>query len=280
MNPSQTAAVHERYLSLLVAGDEALGSQSTFELSDIPAELQEDLKRGLACADLLREVLPALAPNSANDTLPHIGELSAPSGSCLGRFQLRRELGRGTFGIVYLAYDPRLEREVALKVPRIDSLVDPEMRKRFYREAKAAAGLKHSNVVPVYEAGEAGPVCYIASEYCAGVTLARWLKDRNEPVPFQRAASLVAPLAEAVYPAHQNHDVHRHLKPGNVLLSSPSEPGDSEPTPKITDFGLARFMAADASQTGSGAMVGTPNYMAPEQAGGRNQEIGPASDVY
>jgi len=281
MNPSQTAAVHERYLSLLVAGDEALGSQSTFELSDIPAELQEDLKRDLACADLLREVLPALAPNSANDTLPHIGELSAPSGSCLGRFQLRRELGRGTFGIVYLAYDPRLEREVALKVPRIDSLVDPELRKRFYREAKAAAGLKHRNVVPVYEAGEAGPVCYIASEYCAGVTLARWLKERNEPVPFRLAASLVARLAEAVDHAHQKGVVHRDLKPGNVLVSLPPESGDSELNPKITDFGLARFiLGADASQTGSGAMLGTPNYMAPEQAGGRSREIGPAADIY
>src|SRR5262249_37570433 len=160
--PSQNPSIDERYLSLLVAGEQALGPESTFELSEVPSDLQEDLKRDLACVDLLREVLPALAPEPAHDTRPYNGEPSAPSGARLGRFHIRRELGRGTFGIVYLAYDPGLEREVALKVPRIDALVDPEMRKRFYREAKAAAGLKHPNVVPVYEAGEAGPVCYIA----------------------------------------------------------------------------------------------------------------------
>lgn len=281
MNPSQNPSIDERYLSLLVAGEQALGSESTFELSDVPSDLQDELKRDLACVDLLREVLPALAPESAYDPLPLNGAPSAPSGTCLGRFHIRHELGRGTFGIVYLAYDPSLEREVALKVPRIDALVDPEMRKRFYREAKAAAGLKHPNVVPVYEAGEAGPVCYIASEYCAGVTLARWLKERNEPVPFRLAASLVARLAEAVDHAHQNGVVHRDLKPGNVLLGPLPEAGDPELTPKITDFGLARFMlAADTSQTGSGTMLGTPNYMAPEQAGGRSREIGPAADIY
>jgi WD40 repeat protein len=225
-------------------------------------------------------------------------------------------LGRGAFGRVFLAYDPRLHREVAVKVPRLDVLADAELRGRFHREARAAAGLDHPHIVPVYEAGEVGPVCYIASAYCPGVTLAAWLKQRTEAVPYDVAATLVATLADAVQHAHSRGVLHRDLKPANILLQKVAsgrqsavssegqysavsdQSGHPSPTdyrllptdysPKITDFGLAKLLDADTGapatalgcETQTGAIVGTPSYMAPEQAGGQTKEIGPLADVY
>ena len=128
-------------------------------------------------------------------------------------------LGQGGFGIVYLARDPMLGREVALKVPRPEVLITPDVRRRFLREARAAAGLDHPNIVGVHEVGEAGPVCYIASAYCAGPTLSAWLKARTEPVPPRLAAQLVASLSDAVRHAHDRGVLHRDIKPSNVILS-------------------------------------------------------------
>ena len=152
----------------------------------------------------------------------------------LGRFEVRRELGRGTFGVVYQAYDPRLHREVALKVPRAEALAMPELRERFRKEAMAAAGLDHPHIVPVYEAGEEGAVCFIASAYCPGITLAAWLRRRRGPVPYRVAAGLVATLAEAVEHAHRRGVLHRDLKPSNVLLESRSGPGRRRPATATT----------------------------------------------
>src|SRR5262249_35078466 len=155
-----------------------------------PPELRPRLRRNLACVQLLHRFLrrpdgngsppaPAraasVAPAAAS---PAARAPSPPAETTLGRFQIRRELGRGGFGVVFLALDAHLGREVALKVPRADILVDPELRRRFQHEARMAAGLDHANLVPVYEAGEVGPVCYIASAYCPGITLAGWLKQR------------------------------------------------------------------------------------------------------
>jgi serine/threonine protein kinase len=226
----------------------------------------------------------------------------------LGRFRIVRELGRGTFGVVFLAADPHLQRQVALKVPRAECLLASELRERFVREARAAAGLDHPNVVAVYEAGEVDGVYYIASAYCPGITLAEWLKDNQERMPFRMAAQLLAALAEAVHHAHSRGVIHRDLKPSNVLLQLRPDAAAPRPDarlqgqalvpatpdtnlafiPKVTDFGLAKLALAPpgktageiGDQTQSGAVVGTPHYMAPEQASGKNKEVGPAADIY
>src|SRR5262249_48151166 len=160
---------------------------------------------------------------------------------------------------------------------------------RFQQEARAAAALDHPNLVPVYDAGEEGSVCWIASAYCPGITLAAWLKQRTEAVPYRTAAELVATLADGMDHAHRRGVLHRNLKPSNILLESEAKERESSTSdyglrttdyaliPKITDFGLAKLAegAAQASSAGyetqSGAIVGTAAYMAPEQASGHSR---------
>src|SRR5262249_154152 len=148
--------------------------------TDLNADILPRLHRGLAGLQLLHQLQPARrpAPSTASSTVP-VGRLPWTH---LGRFQLRREIGRGGFGIVYLAYGPVPGREVALKGPHAGAALDPGLRERFQREARAASALEHPHVVPVYEAGEVGPVCFLVSAYCPGVTLAQWLRARVEPV--------------------------------------------------------------------------------------------------
>src|SRR5262249_26515242 len=136
----------------------------------------------------------------------------------LGRFELRHEVGRGGFGIVFLAWDSWLRREVALKVPRLEAFLIPELRRRFLHEARAAAGLNHPSIVPVYEAGEASGVCYIATAYCPGGNLAQWLSAQTAPVSPRQAAALSLALAEAVQHVHERKIWHRDIKPSNILL--------------------------------------------------------------
>ncbi|MFI5457998.1 MAG: protein kinase [Isosphaerales bacterium] len=205
-----------------------------------------------------------------------------------GRFSIVRELGRGGFGVVFLAVDSVLRRQVALKVPRPEVLVTPEVRRRFLREAEAASRLDHPHIVPVYEVGEEGPICYIASAYCEGLTLAEWLRRRTASVPILTAARLVAILAAAVAHAHQRGILHRDLKPGNILLqrldaSVPANAGECQVLgflPRICDFGLAKLLDQVSQETCSGVAIGSSSYMAPEQAAGRLREHGPATDVY
>ncbi len=170
-------------------------------------------------------------------------------------------------------------------------LVNTELRQRFLREARAAAALDHPNLVPVYESGEAGGVCYIASAYCPGITLAQWLQELSSSVPPRTAAALIACLADAVHHAHERGILHRDIKPSNVLLlprpgnaattvDSAAELSELDFIVKLTDFGLAKFLLAEADQATTGGILGTPAYMAPEQAEGWTQEVCPATDVY
>ncbi len=188
----------------------------------------------------------------------------------LGRFEIRELLGAGAFGRVYKAYDPQLERFVALKIPTFLSS-DQQRVKRFIAEAKHAARLTHPNIVQVYESGQIGGKYYIATQYVDGETLASLIK--RDPVDTQQAAQWVSQLADAVSYAHQQGIIHRDLKPENIML-------DENYRPLIMDFGLAKRIDDDANLTRDGSLLGTPAYMSPEQARGEVDKLGPASDQY
>jgi hypothetical protein len=204
----------------------------------------------------------------------------------IDRFEVKEELGRGGFGVVLRAADPRLGRDVALKVPYPHTLTDPVWRQRFLGEAETAAGLAHPNIVPVLEAGEAGgQLLYIVMELCRGPSLATWLAARAEPAPPHQAAELLLVLTEALRYVHSRGVIHRDLKPHNVLLVPPD---GGDPTrfalghyvPKLTDFGLAKVLQRKDGATRTGDVLGTAKYMAPEQVVGKPSDIGWHTDVY
>jgi eukaryotic-like serine/threonine-protein kinase len=190
-------------------------------------------------------------------------------------YEILGELGRGAMGVVYKARQPTLNRLVALKMVRSADLTNEELLERFRAEAKVVASLHHPQIVQVYDFGqhEGGP--YLALEFVAGGTLAQRLD--GTPWNPRRAAELIEQLAHTVHFAHARGVVHRDLKPNNLLIAGEAEPLQV----KIADFGLAKvFRDQVPGLTLSGALLGTPNYMAPEQAAGRTGTVGPASDVY
>jgi serine/threonine protein kinase len=186
-------------------------------------------------------------------------------------FEVLGELGRGGMGVVFKAKQLSLKRIVALKMLLAGAFPGLHAVARFRTEAEAVARLQHANIVHVYDVGEQEGFPYIAMEFVDGGSLSQQLA-RQQPPPRQ-AVELLLPLVRAMHHAHQKGIVHRDLKPANVLLTV-------DGTPKITDFGLAKQLDDQASQTQSGAIMGTPAYMAPEQAQGKIKEIGPATDVY
>lgn len=198
----------------------------------------------------------------------------------LGRFNLKERLGAGGFGVVYLADDTQLNRQVALKIPRSGTLADPEAHERFQREVRAAAGLHHPQIVAVYDAGQIDNVYYLAAAYCPGITLHGWLRDRRNPASPREGALIVMALAEAAHHAHVNGVLHRDIKPQNVLLDPTTQYRDLPFCPKLTDFSVAKLLEQEADVTATNVLIGTPRYMAPEQAAGRRDQIGPACDVY
>jgi serine/threonine-protein kinase len=186
-------------------------------------------------------------------------------------YEVEGVLGRGGMGVVYRARHLRLERPVALKMLLAGAYASAEERQRFLREAQAVAALRHPNIVQVYDVGDHEGRPFFTMELVEGGSLAQ--KLAGAPQPARQAAELVARLAEAVQAAHQGGILHRDLKPSNVLLTQ-------EGTPRVTDFGLARRLEGAAGLTLSGAPMGTPSYMAPEQAQGKTAALGPAVDVY
>src|SRR5437870_10123833 len=188
-----------------------------------------------------------------------------------GDYELLEEIGRGGQGVVYRARQKSLNRIVALKVIGLGHWATEAHLKRFRREAEAAASFDHSGIVPIYEVGERDGSCYFSMKFVEGGQLDELVK--REPMPIRRAVELIAKVARAVHYAHEHGILHRDIKPGNVLLDQKGEA-------HLTDFGLARLVETESTVTRTKEVLGTPSYMAPEQAAGNNAALTAATDVY
>jgi serine/threonine protein kinase len=197
-------------------------------------------------------------------------------GSAFGGFRIERRLGHGGMGIVYLAREVRLERLVALKVIRTELAEDERFRARFRSETLTAASIEHPRVVTVFGAGEHDGLLYVAMRYVPGLDLGRLISSQG-PLPADRAAGLIAEVADGLDAVHAAGLVHRDVKPANVLVAEP-EPGENGSAAFLTDFGLAKLAASTAGLTATGEVIGTVDYMAPEQIEGRRVDA--RTDVY
>jgi TolB-like protein/Tfp pilus assembly protein PilF len=213
----------------------------------------------------------------------HSAEAAAKAGSAktddpgrpmlmdFGDYELLEQIGRGGQGVVFRARQKSLNRVVALKVINLGHWASKAHLKRFRREAEAAARLEHPCIVPIYEVGERDGSCYFSMKFVEGGQLDEVAK--REPMPIRRAVELMAKVARTVHYAHQHSILHRDIKPGNILLDAKGEP-------HLTDFGLARLVESESSVTQTLDVLGTPSYMAPEQAVGNNAAVSSATDVY
>ncbi len=266
-----------------------------FETDEAP-RLEEYRARFPQHADTLQlqfELQAHLEPSTVAPTriTPESPGAAPPAISAVPGYEILGELGRGGMGVVYQARQASLNRIVALKMLLAGPYAGPQEHDRFRAEAEAVARLRHPNIVQIFEIGEHAGRLYLVLEYVAGGSLDAVLDGTPQNV--RAAAAMVETLARAVNAAHQQGVVHRDLKPANVLLSSsrecPASANDvalagrsrlNEVVPKIADFGLAKRMDAGAGRTPSDAILGTPSYMAPEQASGKTRLVGPLADVY
>jgi serine/threonine-protein kinase len=189
----------------------------------------------------------------------------------LGDYELLEEVGRGGQGVVFRARQKSLNRIVALKVISLGQWASEAHLKRFRREAEAAASLAHPSIVPIYDVGERDGLCYFSMKFVEGGQLDEVVRRR--PISVRQAAELTAKVARTVHYAHEHGILHRDIKPGNILLDEKGEP-------HLTDFGLARLLDSESTVTRTVEVMGTPSYMAPEQAAGKNAELTSATDVY
>src|SRR6184192_3459072 len=189
----------------------------------------------------------------------------------LGDYELLEEIGRGGQGVVFRARQKSLNRIVALKVIGLGQWASKAHLKRFRREAEAAASLEHPGIVPIHEVSERDGSCYFSMKFIEGGQLDEIV--RREPMPIRQAAELIAKVARTVHYAHEHGILHRDIKPGNILLDRKGEP-------HLTDFGLARLLETESTVTRTLEVLGTPSYMAPEQAVGNKARVTSATDVY
>src|SRR5882672_1886620 len=201
--------------------------------------------------------------DSPFQSVPMLGEL--------GDYELLEEIGRGGQGVVFRARQKSLNRTVALKVISLGQWASKAHLKRFRREAEAAASLDHPCIVPIYEVGERDGSCYFSMKFVEGGQLDEVV--RREPMPIRGAVQLTATVARTVHYAHEHGILHRDIKPGNILLDAKGEP-------HLTDFGLARLVESESTVTRTLEVLGTPSYMAPEQAAGNNTKVTNTTDVY
>jgi WD40 repeat protein/serine/threonine protein kinase len=293
---------YEASLRRQFALNDLLGSDSLFDShADLPAFVAPEPAMTSVMQTPVRNPPSTVDPIEslhvpASKTVPDLGAAPAPVQEGKARahewptvpgYVLLDVLGRGGMGVVYKARQLKLKRTVALKMILTGAHAGPQELDRLRSEADAVARLQHPNIVQIHEINEQDGLPYLALEFVDGTSLDK--KLLGTPMAPNEAAALLQSLAEAMDYAHQQGVIHRDLKPANVLLaraerkSSPSiTVGNSTPPPlaKITDFGLAKQLESGSRNTGTGAIVGTPSYMAPEQAAGKNHEIGPLTDVY
>src|SRR5881296_4154601 len=251
------------------------------------AKIFSDAPEGLCAKCVLKIALtmPPEAPVAAGDDRGSTENVEANAAAAhskkaepavellgeLGDYQLLEEIGRGGQGVVFRARQKSLNRTVALKVIGLGQWASKAHLKRFRREAEAAASLEHPGIVPIHEVGERDGSCYFSMKFIEGGQLDEIV--RRTPMSIRHAAELIAKVARTVHYAHEHGILHRDIKPGNILLDAKGEP-------LLTDFGLARLVEAESTVTRTKEVMGTPSYMAPEQAVGNNAAVGGATDVY
>jgi hypothetical protein len=275
-SPDAPSSAHEEQLALLIA-DLADRAQRGEQIN-----LEDQCRQHSQFSSDLRELWGAVVVAQVAGKSSSIAETISPrthdstSGSLelpsrFGDYELLEELGRGGMGVVFRALQISLGREVAIKMILRGQLAQSAERDRFQAEAQAAAKLDHPGIVPVYEVGEIEGRPYFSMKYIRGTTLAQRLADG--PLPSREAAKLLLDVARAIHFAHEKGVLHRDIKPSNILI-------DEKGVPHVTDFGLAKQISDEPSLTKTGAILGTPAYMAPEQAAGNRGQVGPTSDVY
>ena len=253
--------------------------------SNCGAKIFSDAPEGLCTGCVLESALgmssEALAgvADAANEKLAagHVAPASKKAAQVaellgeLGDYELLEEVGRGGQGVVFRARQKSLNRTVALKVISLGQWASKAHLKRFRLEAEAAAKLEHPGIVPIHEVGERDGSCYFSMKFVEGGQLDEVV--RRAPMSIRQAAELIAKVARTVHYAHQHGILHRDIKPGNILLDQKGEP-------HLTDFGLARLVETESTMTRTLEVLGTPSYMAPEQAMGNNSAVSSATDVY
>jgi serine/threonine-protein kinase len=256
-----------------VRGEECSRKDYQARFLDVdPTWLPSELPVALApSADGIQRPTPPEQRTGDTLAVPISREMPTEPLRHFGDYDLVEEIARGGMGVVYKARQRQLNRIVALKMIRDGEFASPAEVRRFHTEAENAVQLDHPHIVPVYEVGEHDGRCYFSMKFQAGGSLAHRLS--TAPPDARQAAALVAKVARAVHYAHERGILHRDLKPANILL-------DTHDEPHVTDFGLARRLDGRSGLTQSGALVGTPSYMAPEQAAGQAKRLTTAADVY